>query len=221
MNKLTLSITMIIIGILIGIFYITQKDMIDGLFEPAPTPNLPSNSGALDLTLLSQKPEKNGIENVKDQLNPKPTFGVEEGVKASYSATIKTDKGDIGLTIYGSDAPNTVKNFINKAESGFYNDLIFHRVEDWVIQGGDPNGDGTGGNLIQTELNRRPFVEGSLGVARGGDIRASNDSQFFITKSDASWLNEKYTNFGIVTSGMDVVNEITKGDKILEIIVEK
>ena len=96
----------------------------------------------------------------------------------------------------------------------------FHRVEDWVIQGGDPTGTGSGGGQMQTEINSKPFVTGSLGVARGGDPRISNDSQFFIVKSDAAWLNQQYTNFGIVTEGMDVVNKIQIGDKILGITIE-
>ena len=70
---------------------------------------------------------------------------------------------------------------------------------------------------MPTEINNKPFVVGSLGVARGQDIKISNDSQFFITKTDASWLNNQYTNFGIVTEGMDVVNKIEIGDKILGI----
>ena len=73
---------------------------------------------------------------------------------------------------------------------------------------------------MQTELNKQPFVRGSLGVARGQDIRVSNDSQFFITKTDASWLNQQYTNFGIVTSGLEVVDKIKVGDKILGITVK-
>lgn len=95
--------------------------------------------------------------------------------------------------------------------------LIFHRVEDWAIQGGNPDGNGTGGGKMATELNSKPFVVGSLGVARGGDINVFNDAQFFITKTDASWLNGQYTNFGIVTGGMDVVSKIEIGDKILDI----
>lgn len=70
------------------------------------------------------------------------------------------------------------------------------------------------------ELNNKSFVAGSLGVARGEDINISNDSQFFITKTDASWLNSQYTNFGIVTQGMDVVNKIEIGDKILGISLQ-
>lgn len=136
------------------------------------------------------------------------------------TATIKTNKGNIELVLYSQEAPNTVKNFMEKTKSGFYNNLIFHRVEDWVIQGGDPLGNGTGGGKMSTELNNHPFIVGSLGIARGGDIKISNDAQFFITKTAASWLNNQYTNFGIVTKGMDVVQKIEIGDKILGVTTE-
>lgn len=135
-------------------------------------------------------------------------------------AIIKTDKGDITLELYPQEASRTVTNFAKKAQKGFYNNLIFHRVEDWVVQGGDPAGNGTGGGDMPTEINSKPFVKGSLGVARGGDIQISNDAQFFITKTDALHLNNQYTNFGMVTDGMDVVEKLAVGDKILGITVE-
>ena len=136
------------------------------------------------------------------------------------TAVIKTDRGNIELTLYFQEAPNTVANFAQKSKSGFYNNLIFHRVEDWVIQGGDPLGNGTGGGSIPVEFNNQPFVIGSLGIASRGDGQTQNDAQFFITKSDSSFLNGKYTNFGIVTKGMDVVEKIEIGDKILGITLE-
>lgn len=158
-------------------------------------------------------------------ISPIPSRTVTEKMNQtatqSATATIYTEKGNIVLLLYSDDAPKTVTNFVSKATSGFYNNLTFHRVEDWVIQGGDPKGDGTGGGNMPTELNKKPFVVGSLGVARGQDINISNDSQFFITKKDASWLNKQYTNFGIVKEGMDVVNKIEIGDKILKITVEE
>ena len=98
-----------------------------------------------------------------------------------------------------------------------------------MIQGGDPLSRdesqkerwGTGGGNIETELSTKPFVEGALGVARGPDIKVSNDSQFFIVKKDSQFLNNQYTLFGQVTAGMDVVLKIQPGDKILSIeIVE-
>lgn len=138
----------------------------------------------------------------------------------TQKAVIKTNKGDIELKLYTSDAPKTVENFIKKSKEGFYNNLVFHRVEDWVIQGGDPKGDGTGGGEMPTELSKLPFKIGSLGVARGENINVSNDSQFFITKKAASWLDGQYTNFGEVAKGMDVVEKIAIGDKIINILIE-
>ncbi len=139
---------------------------------------------------------------------------------ASATAIITTSKGEITLQLYGDVAPYTVANFINKAKDGFYNGLTFHRVEGWVIQGGDPVGTGTGGGNIAVEFNDKPFVTGSLGSASRGDGKVQNDAQFFITKSDSSHLNGAYTNFGIVTEGMDVVNKIAIGDKITGITIK-
>lgn len=136
---------------------------------------------------------------------------------AATQATIKTDKGDIVIKLYGNDAPNTVANFVRKADDGFYENLNFHRVEDWVIQGGDPLGNGTGGGKMATELNSVPFKEGSVGVARGGDIKVSNDAQFFICTTDCAWLTGQYTNFGEVIEGMDIAKQIAIGDKIISV----
>ncbi len=136
------------------------------------------------------------------------------------TATITTGKGTIIIELFPDAAPNTVANFASKASSNFYNGLIFHRIEDWVAQGGDPLGNGTGGGEMPTELNNNPFIRGSVGVARRDDINISNDSQFFITKTDASHLDSLYTNFGQVTSGMEVVDALIIGDKIISIIVE-
>ncbi|MEK7450913.1 MAG: peptidylprolyl isomerase [Patescibacteria group bacterium] len=159
--------------------------------------------------------------------NPTPTplptaiiTPMTENPTATSTAIIKTSKGDITLSLYSKDAPNTVNNFITKAKSGFYNNLIFHRVEDWVVQGGDPLSNGTGGGNMPVEFNSKPFIVGSLGIASRGDGKVQNDAQFFITKKDSQFLNGQYTNFGIVTKGMDVVNKIEIGDKILGITIE-
>ncbi len=132
-------------------------------------------------------------------------------------ATIQTSKGEIVIDLYQTETPGTVENFLQKAKSGFYEGLTWHRVETWVIQGGDPKGNGTGGGDQPTELTDREFVIGSVGVARAGDINVSNDSQFFICTADCSWLTKQYTNFGTVTKGMDVAKKIAVGDKILGI----
>ena len=88
------------------------------------------------------------------------------------------------------------------------------------MQGGDPAGNGTGGGQMATELNNNPFIRGSVGVARGGNIEISNDSQFFITKNDAPHLDSLYTNFGQVSRGLEVVDSLAIGDKIISIRVE-
>ncbi len=130
---------------------------------------------------------------------------------------LNTDKGQILIELFPSLAPNTVKNFLEKANSGFYSGLTFHRVESWVVQGGDPEGTGAGGATQSTELSQEPFRLGSVGIARGQDINISNDSQFFICTEDCSWLTGQYTLLGEVVSGLDIAQKIQIGDKILSI----
>lgn len=171
--------------------------------QTSPTPNPTQNSSVSPAPSPTSQPATSSA-NTEEAMN-------------TTQATIKTAKGDIIIKLYPDKAPNTVKNFITKAQSGYYTNLTFHRVEDWVIQGGDPLGTGTGGGKMATELNDASFKKGSIGVARGGDIKISNDSQFFICKDDCSWLTGQYTNFGEVIQGMGVVEKIAIGDKITEI----
>jgi len=215
MNRWAVLLFFVIIAIFGTILYITGSN---NKITESPLPPGAEKFNAITPSPSSYLPQQ-AIQG--DHTAAKPTFGVEEGVKASYSATIKTTKGTITAVLFGDAAPNIVKNFTTKAKNNFYTNLTFHRVEDWVIQGGDPKGDGSGGGVIQTELSQQPFVRGSLGIARGQDIRISNDSQFFIVKQDASWLNQQYTNFGMVTDGMDVVDKIKVGDKILGITINE
>ena len=141
-------------------------------------------------------------------------------VATTRVATIELDKGGtIQIALFGADASQTVKNFETKATQGFYNGLKFHRVEDWVVQGGDPSGNGTGGGQMPSEYNKREFKVGSVGIARGQDPRINNDAQFFIVKRDSPHLNGNYTNFGQVTSGLELVVKIAIGDKIKKISV--
>lgn len=159
-------------------------------------------------------------EDVLEKPTESDTLEDTQMVNKHTHAIITTPKGNIVLELFPNDAPNTVSNFASKAASGFYNDLTFHRVEDWVVQGGDPLGNGTGGGDMPTELNDIPFVEGSLGVARGMNINISNDSQFFVCTKDCSWLTGQYTNFGKVVEGMDIVKSIEVGDSIEEVMVK-
>ena len=130
------------------------------------------------------------------------------------NATMKTNHGTIEIELYPGEAPKTVENFTKLAGEGFYDGIIFHRViEDFMIQGGDPTGTGSGGPGYQfeDEFNDHPVERGSLAMANAGPN--TNGSQFFIVTADACpWLDGKHTVFGRVTSGMDVVDAISKVD---------
>lgn len=141
-----------------------------------------------------------------------------EAIKTRPQVKISTSKGDFVIELRPDVAPKTVANFLAKFANGYCSGLTWHRVEDWVVQGCDPVGDGTGGNsTLTTEASGENFGIGAVGVARRAFPKeVSNDSQFFITKKDASFLNGEYTYFGKVLSGMDVVNSLAIGDKILE-----
>ncbi len=145
----------------------------------------------------------------------------------SYVATIKTNKGNIVVALYPKDAPQTVNNFIFLSRDGFYNNLTFHRVEPgFVIQGGDPQGTGTGGPgyTIPAEIKVK-HTQGAIAMARLSDQvnpkRDSSGSQFYITLEATPFLDGGYTAFGQVTQGMDVVQKIAVGDVIQTITIEE
>jgi cyclophilin family peptidyl-prolyl cis-trans isomerase len=125
-------------------------------------------------------------------------------------ATLHTNAGPITVTFFDDDAPKTVENFRKLAGDGFYDGLIFHRViKDFMIQGGDPEGTGTGGPgyTFEDEFNDHKVVRGALAMANAGPD--TNGSQFFIVTTDAApWLDGKHTVFGEVSSGMDAVDAI-------------
>jgi peptidyl-prolyl cis-trans isomerase B (cyclophilin B) len=125
-------------------------------------------------------------------------------------ATLHTNAGPITVTFFDDDAPKTVENFRKLAGDGFYDGLTFHRViKDFMIQGGDPEGTGTGGPgyTFEDELNDHKVVRGALAMANAGPN--TNGSQFFIVTTDAApWLDGKHTVFGEVTSGMEAVDAI-------------
>ena len=129
-------------------------------------------------------------------------------------ATMQTNQGAIELDLFDDDAPKTVENFKKLANDGFYNGVIFHRViPDFMIQGGDPTGTGSGGPgyTFEDEFNDRKAVRGTLAMANAGPN--TNGSQFFIITAEATpWLDGKHTVFGEVTSGMDVVDTIEQTD---------
>jgi len=148
---------------------------------------------------------------------------------ASYDSdmdiTIHTSKGDIHLTLYASKTPKTVCNFTELAKSGYYDDLVFHRViNDFMIQGGCPHGTGTGGPGYKFADEFHPELKhdspGILSMANAGP--GTNGSQFFITHVETAWLDGNHTVFGKVKSDadQDVVNSIVAGDTITSIDIK-
>ncbi len=142
----------------------------------------------------------------------------------NYTATIETTRGTIVVDLFPKDAPKTVNNFVFLAKDGFYNGTVFHRViPDFMIQGGDPTGTGTGGPGYrfedETKGNPRKHQKGSLSMANAGPN--TNGSQFFITHVATEWLNGKHTVFGQVRTGQDVVDSVKQGDKITAVKIEE
>ena len=140
----------------------------------------------------------------------------------NLNATIETSKGKIELELYPDKAPVTVANFVNLAERGYYNGLKFHRVIDnFMIQGGDPFGNGTGGPGYQFKDEFDPSLRhdgpGMLSMANAGP--GTNGSQFFITHVATPWLDGKHSIFGKVKSGQMVVDSIKQGDLIQKITI--
>ena len=140
----------------------------------------------------------------------------------ALTATIVTDRGPIKLELYPEKAPLTVANFVNLAKRGFYDGLNFHRVIDsFMIQGGCPQGRGTGGPGYKFEDETRngvPHQRGSLSMANAGPN--TNGSQFFITHIKTDWLDGKHTVFGQVLEGQDIVDSVRQGDAIMSIRIE-
>ena len=132
----------------------------------------------------------------------------------SSTAVMHTNHGDITVELFDEEAPKTVENFKKLAGDDFYNGVIFHRViKDFMIQGGDPTGTGTGGPgyTFEDEFNEHQVVRGALAMANAGPN--TNGSQFFIVTTDsAPWLDGKHTVFGHVVDGMEVVDKIEGGE---------
>ncbi|HZS53191.1 MAG TPA: peptidylprolyl isomerase [Bryobacteraceae bacterium] len=142
----------------------------------------------------------------------------------NYVATLETSKGTIVVDLFPKDAPKTVNNFVFLAREKFYDGTKFHRViENFMIQGGDPEGSGRGGPGYrfedETKENPNKHKAGSLSMANAGPN--TNGSQFFITHVVTDWLNGKHTVFGQVRSGQDVVNAVKQGDELKSVKIEE
>lgn len=166
---------------------------------------------------LPGKPEKIDLAlSVKDE---------EVEITGKERAVVKTAKGTFVIKLFPDDAPKTVENFVRLAEAGFYDGLYFHRyVPDFVIQGGDPLGDGTGscGYTVPAEFENQEYthIEEAVGLARAQDPN-SGSCQFYITLSPQHGLDGNYTVFGEVINGMEVVHKLRRGDKIIKITITR
>ena len=153
---------------------------------------------------------------------PKSTPTPTPAAISDIHIVLKTSKGDIKGTLFASKVPMTAANFLNLAKHGFYDGLTFHRViPNFMIQGGDPEGRGTGGPgykfADEFDASLKHSKPGIFSMANAGP--GTNGSQFFITHVPTPWLDGKHSVFGEVTKGQDVVNKIVKGDKIEKIDV--
>lgn len=154
---------------------------------------------------------------------PKKKGGKKVSGIPVVSIEMDKGKGKIVFEMYPDVAPKTVERISHLVESGFYNGLTFHRFEPgFVIQGGDPKGNGTGGSgvKIPAEFNKNPHVAGTVAMARSGDPNSA-DSQFYICLAPAPFLDGNYTVFGQVTEGMDVVQEVRAGDVMKKVTLKK
>ena len=142
---------------------------------------------------------------------------MSQDVSDQKQAVLQTVHGSISIRFYPEKAPKTVARITSLIKSKFYNGITFHRViPSFVVQGGDPSGNGTGGSgkTIEAEFNDIPHVKGTVAMARKGDPNSA-DSQFYIALSQLQHLDGKYTVFGQVTEGLDILDKIRKGDKII------
>ncbi|MCB9139321.1 MAG: peptidylprolyl isomerase [Caldilineaceae bacterium] len=157
----------------------------------------------------------------KQQWSSPPAMEID--TDRTYEAKIETNRGTIVLDLYPEYAPQTVNNFVFLANQGFYDGVTFHRVIDnFMIQGGDPTGSGRGGPgyKFADEFDGNPLRHetGVISMANAGP--GTNGSQFFITHGPQPHLDGRHTVFGKVTDGMDVVNKIRQGDKMIAVVVE-
>ncbi len=170
------------------------------------------------ITKTDNKLEASQKKIMKKTENTKADNTKFENLTSKYNgAVIETNFGDIKVKFYNEDAPKTVNNFLNLAQTDFYNQTKFHRViKDFMIQGGDPNSkdddwsnDGIGdpGYKFEDEINNKPLVKGSFAMANSGPN--TNGSQFFIVTAESTpWLDGRHTNFGEITEGINVVEKI-------------
>jgi len=217
----------ITILIIVGIVY-NQKNKVADIENPQPTGQnsttpsgspLPSGSPAVG---VSPNPSSNPSGSASGAPQAALDLTVDTNGLSKSSAVFQTTKGPFKFKFYPKDAPNTVARIAQLIQQGFYNGIVFHRVEPgFVVQTGDPTGTGAGGSgtKLKAEFNDRLHGEGSVAMARTSDPDSA-DSQFYITFGPQPRLDHQYTVFGQVIEGMDNVRNLTVGDKITSAAIQ-
>lgn len=221
-NQKVLGMLLIAFIIGAGIYFTVSKFKQDvGSVVASPTPS----PATLDFLLTKTPPPNNGQQTQSPELplskNKRlPQFPGKLAPEQLQNkrAIIQTNKGIIQLKIY-PEATMAASNFILLSANGFYDELTFHRVEDWVVQGGDPEGTGRGGPGYQfpDEPVTKAYVKGVVAMANSGPN--TNGSQFFILKKDTQ-LSPNYTIFGAVVSGQEIVDQLAIGDVMQKVVIQ-
>lgn len=210
---------LVTLGLVGGFFYLqTNQKTGDQATDSAQMTGEGTESGIE----MSPVAEPDGSDSTIQETNMNPDLTVDANGLSKATAVIVTDHGAIRIKFYSEDAPKTVSRIVELINQGFYNGLTFHRVvPNFVVQGGDPEGTGTGGSgqNLKAEFNRRKHVEGTVAMARASDPNSA-DSQFYIALSPQPHLDGNYTVFGQVVEGMDVVRKLQQGDKMQKVYVE-
>jgi cyclophilin family peptidyl-prolyl cis-trans isomerase len=214
----------IVLAIVASLFIIVALIYIQGQKNPpgseAVTSQAPVEATSpLPSSTAAATPTDNQEKKVS---NPNPDLTADANGLSKATVIMTTNKGVIKFKFYSKDAPNTVKRMVELINQGFYNGLAFHRVvPGFVIQGGDPLGNGTGGSgqKQKAEFNTRRHIEGTVAMARAQDPDSA-DSQFYISLGTHPHLDRNYTVFGQLTEGMDVARQIQVGDKMQTVIIE-
>lgn len=225
---LLILIILLILGAAAYFTFSKFKQEIGLLPFPFPSPQAELNF-LITKTPAPAQPQTPGAQNVNGGQNPQPLLKNKRlanfpGILSAESlknkkAQIKTKKGNIEFDIY-PEATKAASNFLILASNGFYDGLTFHRVEKgFVIQGGDPNGDGSGGPgyIFEDEPVSRDYFKGTVAYANAGPN--TNGSQFFIMLEDHPELPKKYTIFGKVTNGMEVLERVEIGDVMEKVVI--
>ena len=222
-NQKILGVILILFILGAAGYFFMSKFKKDTAVSSSPTPTPASldfnfNPQPAQNQQIEQQPQATELPLAKNKRLDKFLGILKPEILQNKKAVIQTKKGIIQLQIY-PEASMAASNFILLAANGFYDGLIFHRVEDWVVQGGDPIGTGGGGPGYQfpDEPVRGNYTKGIVAMANSGPN--TNGSQFFILKTDYP-LEPKYTIFGIVIAGMDVVEKITVGDIMQKVVIQ-